>query len=247
MRFVIADPPYLGRASRWYGDGRGHGGGRGRADFHPEASKWDDPAAHVRLIEDVNARFDGWAIALHESSLPLYLAHAPSDAHVAVWVRGNAIPTGSRVRALWEPVLYRIPSSRRGRGEAVGEDDVFNVGISGGFPGRKPEAWTHWVCRLLGVRADQGDEVEDLFPGTDSVTRAIDTLTPDPPTRGRQRRAPDAQMQQLRRVARAGRGKRAPVLAALRAGVSVRAVAAEANVSTSTVQRWKREAEEVTT
>lgn len=63
MRFAIADPPYLGRASRWYGDGRGHGGGRGRADFHPEANKWDDPAAHVRLIEDVNARFDGWAIA----------------------------------------------------------------------------------------------------------------------------------------------------------------------------------------
>lgn len=247
MRFAIADPPYLGRAERWYGDGRGHGAGRGRADFHPEASKWDNAAAHIALLDDVVARFDGWAIAMHESSLPLYLAHAPSDAHVAVWVRGNAIPTGSRVRALWEPVLYRIPPSRRGRGEVAGEDDVLNAGISGGFPGRKPEAWTHWVLRLLGVRPDVGDEVVDMFPGTDAVARAIDTFTVQPPTRSRQRRAPEAKMQQLRRVARAGRGKRAPVLAALRAGASVRAVAAEAGVSTSTVQRWKREAEEQST
>lgn len=243
MRFAIADPPYLGRADRWYGDGTGHGRGHGRADYHPDAMKWDSPRAHVSLLDDIQA-FDGWAIAMHESSLSLYLSYAPEDAHVGVWVRGNAIPTGSRVRALWEPVLYRIPPSRRGRGEGAGEDDVLSAGIThGGFVGRKPEAWTHWLLRLLGVRLDLGDEVSDLFPGSGAVSDALASYPSPLSQRRRIGAATEAQLQQLRRVARATKGKRAPVLAALRAGASVRAVAAEARISTNTVQRWKREAQ----
>ncbi len=40
MRLAIADPPYLGRANRWYGSGRGHAGGIGRAAAHEAASDW---------------------------------------------------------------------------------------------------------------------------------------------------------------------------------------------------------------
>lgn len=41
MKLAIADPPYLGRAARWYGDGSSpHGAPRPdrRADFHPDAA-----------------------------------------------------------------------------------------------------------------------------------------------------------------------------------------------------------------
>lgn len=64
MRLAIADPPYLGRANRWYGIGRGHRGGIGRAAAHEAAAEWNNPATHVRRC---------------------------------VWMKGKAIPFGSRV------------------------------------------------------------------------------------------------------------------------------------------------------
>ena len=46
MRLTIADPPYLGRAIRWYhADGGGRGYGIGIADHHDDATEWDDPAS----------------------------------------------------------------------------------------------------------------------------------------------------------------------------------------------------------
>lgn len=240
MRLVIADPPYLGRSRRWYGEGRGHSAGRGRADQHPEASRWDDPAAHVELVEQLHAEADGWAIASAPDSLPLYLAHAPADVRVGVWVRGNAVPSGSRVRSLWEPVLVRVPDGRSAHGTAAGADDVLTAGVPAGrFAGAKPHVWTHWVLGMLGYDPD-ADQVVDAFPGSGAVAYAVATYKPDAGLR--RRYAPPVQSQQLRRTARAANGRRAAVLAARRAGGSVRAVAAEAGVSTSTVQRWDREA-----
>gem|GEM_PF-4661513 len=88
--------------------------------------------------------------------------------------------------------------------------------------------------------APASDEVIDAFPGSGAVTYAVASYQPDAGLR--RRYAPPIQSQQLRRTARATDARRAAVLAALRAGGSVRAVGAEARVSTSTVQRWKREA-----
>lgn len=241
MQIAIADPPYLGRARRWYGDGRGHSGGRGRADEHPEASTWDTPEAHERLIGELEAEYDGWAVAMSPDSLGIYLRAAPTTARAASWTRGNAIPSGSRVRSLWEPVLVRVPDERRAHGTGAIVDDVLTAGITpGGFPGRKPEAWTHWVLTMLGYDP-YADELVDVFPGSGAVAEAASTYVP-PPTAGRRRTAPPTQAQQVRRTARATSARRAAVLAALRAGGSVRAVAADARLSTNTVQRWKREA-----
>ena len=68
-RLAIADPPYLGRANRWYGTGRGHAGGHGRADCHPYAALWDTEHAHLELLAELRDRYDGWAVALPPSSL----------------------------------------------------------------------------------------------------------------------------------------------------------------------------------
>lgn len=244
-RLVIADPPYLGRATRWYGQqGRGHGGGRGRADQHPHAHAWDDQAAHLALVEWLEEHADGWAIAATPSSLPVYLQAAPADVRVAVWVRGNAVPSGSRVRSVWEAVLVKIPGTRAGHGSGPRSEDVLTRGIgAGGFAGRKPVAWTHWILDMLGYTPGV-DVVLDLFHGTGAVAAAADTYQPH--TTVRERATPPAQAQQLRRTARAADGRRAAVLAALRAGGSVRAVAREAKVSTNTVYRWARDAKTTT-
>ena len=50
-KLAIADPPYLGRANRWYGDGCGDGYGKGKADNHPEALLWDLVETHWQLID----------------------------------------------------------------------------------------------------------------------------------------------------------------------------------------------------
>jgi hypothetical protein len=167
---AIADPPYLGRAVRWYGGGRASGAGRHRPDVHPDAAEWDRPERHAELVRQLRADFGAWAIAATPASLPVYLAAAP-DVRVLVWHRRNAPPSGARVRACWEPVLVSTP--RRGRGSGVLVDDVLDVaGIRAGFVGAKPARWTRWVLDVLGYDAET-DEVVDLFAGSGSVSAEL--------------------------------------------------------------------------
>ncbi|WP_053353925.1 hypothetical protein [Leucobacter musarum] len=120
-------------------------------------------------------------------------------------------------------------------------DNVLTAGITpGGFSGRKPEAWTHWVLTMLGYDPAV-DDLTDIFPGSGAVTAAAATYVV-PEGAGRRRIAPPMQAQQVRRTARASSARKSAVIAALRAGGSVRSVASDARLSTNTVQRWKREA-----
>ena len=84
-----------------YGDGCGDGYGIGRADSHPEAKKWDDPAAHVQLVHDLNANYDCWAIALTVHSLSTYLSAIETDSRngirVLAWIKPAAVTSGSRI------------------------------------------------------------------------------------------------------------------------------------------------------
>lgn len=173
LRMAIADPPYLGRARRWYGEnGRGSGGGLHRADEHPEASNWDDPDSHRALIGWLLGNYDAWAVALHPDSLPLYLAAAPVGVQVMVWHKRNAVPSGARVRNCWEPVLVWTPRRARGTGLAV--NDVLEAPApGGGFAGAKPAAWTRWVLDALGYDVERGDTVADLFGGSGAVAGEV--------------------------------------------------------------------------
>lgn len=188
MRLAIADPPYLGRGDRWYGDGRGHFTRQRNSDHHEEAAKWDSPAAHVELMASLVREFDGWAVAGAPDSLGLYLSVAPADTRVLVWHRGNAIPSGSRVSEQWEFVLAFIPPSRRGRGEHLPTSDVLSAGVQNrsGFTGSKPSRWTRWVLDVLGYDP-AADELVDLFPGSGAVSAAADgmlALVPTSPDSG---------------------------------------------------------------
>lgn len=186
MRLAIADPPYLGRADRWYGEGRGsgrtrtadaHRGRNGRKpDHHPDAARWDDPAAHVELIERLAAEFDGWAVAGHATTTALLLTAAPAGAQLAIWGRPNAIPGGARVVNTWEPVVISVPRERRDRSTGMRTRDMLVAPVRPrGFLGSKPPEWTRWVLDMLGYRPGE-DEVTDMFAGSGAVTSAADGM-----------------------------------------------------------------------
>lgn len=180
MKLAIADPPYLGRADRWYGAGRGSGrvvNNRGRngrkPDFHPQAAEWDFPDKHVEMINELSKNYDGWAVAGAAASVGLLLSAAP-EAHLAVWVRPNAMPGGSRLINTWEPVVIMVPSGRlsREKGTSVRDALVAPV-LPQGFLGSKPPAWTNWVLDMLGYQPAE-DSVTDVFTGSGAVTRTLD-------------------------------------------------------------------------
>ena len=178
MRLAIADPPYLGRAARWYGDGRGHAGGRGRPDSHPEASRWDTLDAHLALVADL-AAYDGWALFTGLHGLRHILPACPDDVTVLAWCVTNAIPSGSRVGTSWEPIIVRVPTERRahGTGPAMRSFHAAAAPCHLSFAGAKPTSVTRWVLDVLGHRAE--DEVDDLFPGSGSVADVLAAPTLD--------------------------------------------------------------------
>jgi len=178
-RFVIADPPYLGRAHRWYGiGGRAKGRGKGRADEHPEAYLWDKPETHMALADDLMKNYDGFAIACSSHSLSTYLSVIETESENGIrimsWIKPASLPSGSRITQSWEPVIIKVPKDRKGRGKGKQMVDyLVKAAPRDGFTGSKPEAWTHWVLDAMGVQ--QGDEVIDMFNGSGMVNQAIET------------------------------------------------------------------------
>ena len=180
MKLAIADPPYppfvgsggrKNRASRWYGYGQ-----RSKKDRPPDqrtdAAEWDDPARHRLLIEELAARYDGWAIATTPDGIAAY-GPLPTAARIMAWVRWNATPGSHRIRSLWEAVIVYPPEGRRYNRNGVGmTPDVLVEPAPRGFRGAKPERWTEWV--LAAMTFDPAtDEVFDLFPGSGAVQSAI--------------------------------------------------------------------------
>ena len=178
MKFAIADPPYFGRANRWYGEtGCGNGYGLGKPPSHPEAQIWDTEQPHIDLINQLELNYDGYAIALSVHNLSLYLSHIHTDARngirVMSWVKPSAVPSGNRVRNTWEPVIIKMPKDRKNYKAGKSCIDVLIAHPPrNGFIGAKPYEWTNWVLEAMGVR--KGDTVDDLFNGSGLVSEAIE-------------------------------------------------------------------------
>jgi hypothetical protein len=180
MRLAIADPPYppfvgaggiKNRASRWYGDGQRSSTDR-PADSHPGAAEWDNPARHRRLLEEIAADYDAWAIATSPDGLAAY-GVLPIGTRIMAWVKPNAQPGAHRIGSKWEPVILFTPAGRRSNRGGVGMvSDVLIAPQPGGFIGAKPPAWTRWVLDAMTHNPDE-DTVDDLFPGSGSVAAAL--------------------------------------------------------------------------
>jgi hypothetical protein len=176
-KFAIADPPYYGRAVRWYGEGGcGAGYGKNQADNHPEAHIWDKPEAHLQMLKNLRTNYDGFAIATSVMGLNVYLQEIDlsqgSGYRLAIWHKPLSSPSGSRIRNVYEPVIIYIPQDRRGYANHERLDDLRTINIErNGFVGAKPQGWVEWVLDLMGATRD--DEVDDLFHGSGAVTQAL--------------------------------------------------------------------------
>jgi hypothetical protein len=183
MKFCYADPPYLGCGRRY-------------AKHHPEAMKWDDPATHRELIELLCKRYpDGWALSLHPPSLQVLLAMCPTDVRVAAWCRPFVVFTNASPQYAWEPVIFRGGRKLK-RSEQIGSP-VLDWGMAKPpghngarrkpssavqYPrpdlhGIKPPEFCRFIFRLL--NAVQGDQLDDLFPGSGAVTAAWQAWSQD--------------------------------------------------------------------
>lgn len=181
MKLVIADPPYppfvgtgglKNRASRWYGTGQ-----RSLkdipADRHAGAAEWDNPARHRQLMEELMDIADGWAIATAPDGIAAY-GPLPIGTRIMAWVKPNATPGSHRIRNVWEPVLCFAAKGRRSNIGVGMVSDVFTANAPRGFKGEKPEGWTHWILDALTYNPNL-DTVHDMFPGSGSVARAVET------------------------------------------------------------------------
>lgn len=175
MRLAIADPPYLGRSNRWYGDGA-----VARAvDTWPIITPRLAPGIWPRLTATSCAvcSMSTTAIAAAPDSLPVYLGACVGVVpRVMIWHRRNAPPSGSRVGSMWEPVIIRIPDGRSANGTGLHVSDVLDEAAPRrNFAGSKPDAWTRWVLDALGYRPDE-DELHDIFAGSGAVAAAADGM-----------------------------------------------------------------------
>jgi hypothetical protein len=167
MRFAYADPPYLG-CCRLY------------AHHHPDGLCWDDLDTHRALLKRLTADYpDGWALSCHTPSLRHLLPLCPTDVRIGAWVKPfHAYKKGVRPAYAWEPVLYRggrnvnPPVPLKG-GKAITPKDFVsaNITLKKGLTGAKPEPVCSWVLDLLGYQA--GDELDDLYPGTEVMGRVV--------------------------------------------------------------------------
>ena len=166
MRFAYADPPYLGC-------------GRLYKKHHAEAMVWDDPETHRALISRLCDEYpDGWALSCHVPSLKTLLPMCPDDVRVAAWCKPFAsFKPNVNPGFTWEPVLFRGGRKPDRYAPTVRDYLCEPITLMKGLPGAKPRMFCRWIIQLL--HALDGDEFDDLFPGTQSFQRAWDEWRSD--------------------------------------------------------------------
>lgn len=168
VRLAFADPPYPGKARRYYAD---------RPDFAGEVD-------HDELLSRL-AMYDGWALATSSDAVVAIAARCVAlglGPRVAVWLRHPAPHATARIVTAWEALLF-VPARRIVAGDTRRLHDVLTAAPGARprptFPdaviGMKPPAYCEWIFGLLG--ALPGDSLDDLFPGSGIVGRAWSQYT----------------------------------------------------------------------
>lgn len=161
MKFAYADPPYFGCGKSLYGK------------HHPEAAVWDDPQTHVDLAHKLVDEYpDGWVLSLNPRDLKMYLNALPDDVRVGSWVKTFHQIRPTTTQHAWEPVVFRGGRKDNKRNPMVRDWIQANATRQRGLPGAKPDTFNRWVLDLLNYQ--EGDTVDDLFPGTGGLSKVLD-------------------------------------------------------------------------
>jgi hypothetical protein len=159
MRFAYADPPYFAQGRKLYGK------------HHAEAAVWDSKEEHIRLIERLVSEYpDGWALSANPADLRWLLPHTPEGTRVCSWVKTFHQIRPTTVQFAWEPVLLFGGRKDNKRSPMVRDWYIGVPTRKKGLPGAKSDAFNDWILDLLNYK--EGDQVDDLFPGTRGMERA---------------------------------------------------------------------------
>lgn len=159
MRFAYADPPYPGQSAKHYGD-------------HPDYAGEVD---HAELIERMERDYDGWL--LHTSAPGLWdvlpLCPRPPAVRIYAWIKPfAAFKRNVSPAYAWEPVIVKPLRKAEPNRSDITMRDWFSepITLKRGLTGAKPERVCRWLFEACGLHPD--DELDDLYPGTGSVSRA---------------------------------------------------------------------------
>lgn len=160
MRFAYADPPY-------------YGCGKLYAHLHGEARIWDDKQTHIELVQRLQSEYkDGWALSCNPKDLSWLLPVCPDTARVCAWVKTyHQVRPLVSVQYAWEPVIVQGGRQIKKRNPWVRDWNSGTVTKQTGTPGAKPDYFNHWILLLLGYQ--EGDTLDDLFPGTGGMQKAL--------------------------------------------------------------------------
>ncbi len=158
MRFAYADPPYYLQGKKHY------------SKHHKEAAKWDNISAHLDLIHKLLIEYpDGWALSCNPADLRHYLVD--STMRICVWTKGFHQIRPVSVQYAWEAVILYGGRKQSKRKPMVRDWITGHPTRRKGLVGAKPDYFNDWILDLLNYQ--QGDELIDLFPGTNGMADAI--------------------------------------------------------------------------
>lgn len=157
MRFAFADPPYYSCGARYY-----------------NAPEWDQRQTHLDLIARLVDNYpDGWALSTRSADLRWQLPACPDDILVAAWTKpfSGSARQHVRIYRVWEPVIYRTTRRNTAIGQRTRDALITNPTRMIGLIGAKPPTFNRWILDLLGYV--DGDQLDDLYPGTGSMAGAL--------------------------------------------------------------------------
>jgi len=163
MKFAYADPPYFKQGKKLYGK------------HHEEAAIWDGEQAHIDLVKRMTEEYpDGWALSCNPANLRWLLPHCPESARVCAWVKTFHQIRPTTVQFAWEPVILVGGRKDNKRSPMVRDWYSGCPTRMKGLPGAKSDAFNDWILDLLNYQ--DGDVLDDLFPGTGGMGKASDRL-----------------------------------------------------------------------
>jgi hypothetical protein len=163
MKFAYADPPYHKQGKKLYGK------------HHNEAAVWDSKDEHLKLLARLVDEYpDGWALSCNPADLRWLLPAAPEGTRVCTWVKTFHPIRMTSVQFAWEAVLLFGGRKNQQRNPMVRDWYLGKPSRMQKLPGAKTDEFNNWILDLLNFQ--DCDQLDDLFPGTGGMARAIDRL-----------------------------------------------------------------------
>lgn len=164
MKFAYADPPYIGQAKKHY-------------SHDIRCAEVD----HAALITNLLINYpDGWALSCSSPSLPQILRLCPGDVRIMAWVKPFcAFKANVNPAYAWEPVIVRGGRRRTRQQPTVRDWVAESITLKKGLCGAKPKEFCFWIFDVLNLF--DGDQLDDLFPGTGIVSQCFSEFTAKEP------------------------------------------------------------------